>query len=531
MKQILSGSAFWRFLLQLRGWYQAGMIAGFFRMFRESYPFSRTRQAWDHFIGTPIFTSGSSLYARAVARIGRVLQRIGSIVEKSVAYRLCGAAAPAASRFLGGGIAGRICRFFGVRGFLIMAVALYLPLDYFLRNCVHIGVLSSLWDEGLMLIALVYVCWRKGMRRAPIGTRATPVDGYIFMFVGVSFFLMCAVSPYMGIAIDGLRAVVEYIFWFFLMIRLIEDDRDFAILYGTLVVMAALVGLHGIYQFIVATPIPSGWVSQTEQSVRTRVFSITGSPNIMGSFLVLFAPMVAGLAYYSKKMWVRVVSVCCTGIICLSIIFTFSKGAWGGLAVAVLVFSLYLDRRLIALMTVGGAGALLFVPSIANRITYLFTSDYAEASLRAGRMVRWATGKQLLYTSNPLLGFGLGRFGGAVAMQNQVIEQTETFHYFYMDNYYLKTLVEMGYIGLIFFLILLLGVVLWCLRSIGRTRRTDVHPLAVAMFAGMCGVLVHCYFENIFEVPYMVAYFWSLAAGILYLGYFRQKRYKKRDGV
>ena len=44
------------------------------------------------------------------------------------------------------------------------------------------------------------------------------------------------------------------------------------------------------------------------------------------------------------------------------------------------------------------------------------------------------------------------------------------------------------------------------------------------MFAGMCGVLVHCYFENIFEVPYMMAYFWSMAAAVMYLGYFRKRK-------
>ena len=226
-------------------------------------------------------------------------------------------------------------------------------------------------------------------------------------------------------------------------------------------------------------------------------------------------------------MWVKVLAVCGTGMMCMCCIFTFSKGAWGGLVVAVLVFAIFLDRRLIALMGVAGCGALLAIPSIANRITYMFTSDYAAASQRAGRMVRWATGLDLLHESNPLLGFGLGRFGGAVAMQNKIIEQNEEFSYFYMDNYYLKTLVEMGYVGLIAFIILLVGMSLWCLRSIGRTKlcETDrTRVLAVSLFSGMCGVMVHCYFENIFEVPYMMAYFWSMAAAVLYLGYFRKTR-------
>ena len=85
----------------------------------------------------------------------------------------------------------------------------------------------------------------------------------------------------------------------------------------------------------------------------------------------------------------------------------------------------------------------------------------------------------------------------------------------------------MGYLGLAFFILLLFGLVLWSLRSIGRTGYTKgdrTRVLAVSMFAGMCGVLVHCYFENIFEVPYMMAYFWSMAAAVMYLGYFRKRK-------
>lgn len=527
MKAIFFNSLLVRAILRLREWYHEGAIAGFFRCIAGAYPDSRFRQFWERFCAAPICTAANSRYARFMAALRRFVERLGDVAANSLIYRICLAVWKPVSTFLGGGLIGRACRFVGVRGLLLICLALYLPLDYAIRNYFPIAAVASIWDECMMLAAIAYILWHTAMRRAPVQSRATPVDAYLALFIGVGFFLMCAVSPNMGIAVDGYRAVVQYLLWFFLATRLIEDDRDFAIFYGTLVLMALIVAAHGIYQYIIAAPIPDSWVSDTEASVRTRVYSITGSPNIMGSLLVLFAPMVAGIAYYSKKMWVKVLAICATGMMCLCCIFTFSKGAWGGLVVAVVVFAIFLDRRLIALMSVAGAGALLAIPSIATRITYLFTADYAEASARAGRTVRWATGLDLLHSGNSWLGFGLGRFGGAVAMQNQVIEETETFEYFYMDNYYLKTLVEMGYIGLIFFIILLIGLVLWCLRSIGRTgyNQTDrTRVLAVSMFAGMCGVLVHCYFENIFEVPYMMAYFWSMAAAILYLGYFRKRR-------
>ena len=478
MKAIFFNSLLVRAVLRLREWYHEGAIAAFFRRIAGAYPDSRFRQFWDRFCAAPLCSAANSGYARLMAALRRFVERLGDAAANSLIYRICLAVWRPVSTFLGGGLIGRACRFFGVRGLLLICLALYLPLDYFVRNYIPIAVIGSVWDECFMLAAIAYILWHTAMKRAPIQPRTTPVDAYLLLFIGVGFFLMCAVSPDMGIAIDGYRAVVQYLFWFFIVTRLIEDDRDFAIFYGTLVVMALVVAAHGIYQYIVAAPMPASWVSQTEESVRTRVYSITGSPNIMGSLLVLFAPLVAGIAYYSKKMWVKVLAICATGMMCLCCIFTFSKGAWGGLAVAVIVFAIFLDRR-------------------------------------------------LLRHSDPLLGFGLGRFGGAVAMQNKVIEETDTFSYFYMDNYYLKTLVEMGYIGLFFFILLLIGMALWCLRSIGRTGYTQTdrtRVLAVSMFAGMCGVLLHCYFENIFEVPYMMAYFWSMAAAVLYLGYFRKRR-------
>ena len=530
MKEIFENSLFVQLLLHLRAWYHEGAIAGFFRRVREAYPYSRFRRFWESFCSAPLCTAANSGYARLIAALRRAAEHFGDLAAHSLIYRLCLAVWTRLARAASGGIVGRVCAFVGVRGLLLLCLAFYLPLDVLLRAGFLPGFIGSVWDECLMLAAFAYILWHTAMRRAPLSSRATPVDAYLLLFIGVGFFLMCVNAPYPSIALDGYRAVVQYLFWFFLVTRLIEDDRDFALFYGALVVMALAVALHGIYQYIVAAPMPASWISQTEESVRTRVYSITGSPNIMGSLLVLFAPLVAGIAYYFDRLWIKVLAICGTGIMCLCCIFTFSKGAWGGLAVAVLVFAVFLDRRLIALMGAAGAAALIAIPSIANRITYLFTSDYYLASQRAGRMVRWATGLDLLHESNPLLGFGLGRFGGAVAMQNKVIEETSTFSYFYMDNYYLKTLVEMGYLGLLFFIVLLVGLVLWCLRAIGRTANTPADRTrvpAVAMFAGMCGVLTHCYFENIFEVPYMMAYFWSMAAAVLYLGYFRKRRVKR----
>ena len=102
--------------------------------------------------------------------------------------------------------------------------------------------------------------------------------------------------------------------------------------------------------------------------------------------------------------------------------------------------------------------------------------------------------------------------------------------YFYLDNYYLKTLVETGYLGLSGFIIMLLGMIAASCRSICRTgkqwkaKQNRNYPLVCGMFCGLLGVLVHCFFENIFEEPYMMVYFWAIAAMIVYFGFLRDEK-------
>ena len=56
----------------------------------------------------------------------------------------------------------------------------------------------------------------------------------------------------------------------------------------------------------------------------------------------------------------------------------------------------------------------------------------------------------------------------------------------------------------------------------GKAKQSRNYPLVGGMFCGLCGVLVHCFFENIFEEPYMMVYFWAIAAMIVYFGFLRK---------
>lgn len=503
-------------------WYVSSVIGRMVSSLSSKYEESTTKKLFDRFVdrSSSVYTS---VYASLLAWLSMIAVKFGEffmpLLRNSLIYRVCCAVGRFLAKIWMGSIFGRITSRLGInfRRFVIILIALYLPIDYVIRTFIPIAILSSLWDELFFIASGAYIICRKisgKQNPSPNGerTRASVLDMPILFFCAIGFALMCMNSPIMSIAIDGYRATIQYMLWFFVIIRLMDDEEDAIMLEFTIALVGLGMAIHGIYQYIVAVPIPAGWVSQSEVGVRTRAFSITGSPNILGSYMVMTAPIFAGLAYRFRSTKAKVLMWTAVMLECLCVLVTFSRGAWVGMVVAVLIFAILLDRRLFGLLAFAASGAMM-VPQVANRILYLFTDDFAQASAVGGRALRWNFGYSTM-RANPLLGFGLGRFGGAVAMQNKVLEETEAFKYFYMDNYYLKIGTEMGYTGLIAFIILVAALVIFGFRAVMRMKRErpSFFPAAVGIYSGLCGVLVHCYFENIFEVPYMMGLFWALAA-------------------
>ena len=57
-------------------------------------------------------------------------------------------------------------------------------------------------------------------------------------------------------------------------------------------------------------------------------------------------------------------------------------------------------------------------------------------------------------------------------------------------------------------------------RACARTARTKNKPLCAGMLAGLVGVLVHSFFESLWEEPYMMALFFAVAGMLIFTGFF-----------
>ena len=411
----------------------------------------------------------------------------------------------------------------------------YAVVDYILRT--FVSAFAGLWDEAFFL-GLVCLClWKWAVHNRDCkGIVFSPMDIPIFGFIATMVFVYLVNSPDPVIALEGLRVIIQYVLWYYVAVRLIKNKRKAVSVSKIFVLIVGVMALHGILQFIVGVEMPAGWVDQNEAGVRTRVYSILTSPNIFGSLLTLGAPVALGIAFGERR---RSKQLFYFGIACamiMSLLFTFSRGAWIGFAVAFAVYVLIKDKRLLIPGIVAAVIVVVAVPSVGNRITYMLSPEYIESSLRGGRLVRWITGARIL-SFFPTFGVGLGHFGGAVAMNHGLStlldgEYTETF---YMDNNYLKIAVETGIVGITAMLALMYCVIINSLRTVSMQKEKRMKELTTGITAGLTGVIVHNCVENVFEVPLMCTVFWLFVGVIMSIWYNehkrRQRTHKKLRGT
>ncbi len=387
------------------------------------------------------------------------------------------------------------------------------------------GGISSIWDE-LFLIGLVCLWGVKWIRsRDEDNFKVTPVDFPLFLFISAMLICLVLNSSDFSVGVEGFRAIVQYMLWYFVVIQLVKGESSAKSVTLCFVLIVGVLALYGVYQYAVGVEMPSGWVDQNEAGVRTRVFSIFTSPNIFGSLLTMAIPMAVSLALVTKKTLSRIFFILMTVIMLASLVFTFSRGAWIGFMLAAGIYILLKDKRFIIPAVILAVLVVVAVPSVGDRISYMLSPEYIESSLRGGRLVRWLTGLEIL-KNNLFLGVGLGHFGGAVAMNNGMkylvgYTWTDTF---YMDNNMLKMAVESGLLGFGAFAVLLYSVVINSFRTIKLASTKTAKELSTGIMAGLCGVIAHNFFENVFETPMMTSLFWLFTAVIMSIWYEENKK-------
>ncbi len=239
---------------------------------------------------------------------------------------------------------------------------------------------------------------------------------------------------------------------FFLLVNLLDTRARLRSILKLVVVWGAVLALDAIYSF------RSGQFTNNEHRIQGLVSGIFGNPNDLAIALNLLIPLAAALALNSRG-WKRLFYVACAVVMGLGVVATFSRGGFLGLlaAGAVLLWKIGRGKRTAAAMgvlLVSGVFLTLMPSDYGNRLSTILASDQDKtgSSQERHELLKRAASVAL---HHPVTGVGIGNFHIYSIREKSA------------HNAYLEVAAELGALGLLAYLVLILAP----LHSMRRVER------------------------------------------------------------
>ncbi|MBQ8577587.1 MAG: O-antigen ligase family protein [Clostridia bacterium] len=355
----------------------------------------------------------------------------------------------------------------------------------------------------MFLIACFFVKYLRGKRTVRVGW----LDLTVILFMAAMLFAgLFSASP-----ADSVYPVMVFLCFmcgYFLVVNLIRSAEWIDRCLWAVLSSAVLVALYGIYQNFF-TVVDTTW-QDTEMfsDISGRVVSTLENPNVLAEYLIMILPVALAGFLISPKASQKLCYLFVGGILGACLIFTWSRGAWLGLLIAVMVFLLMYSKKV---MVVGlfGVLAVPFLPfvlpdSILNR--FLSIGNLGDTST-SYRVHIWE-GVLSMLGDHFLGGIGVGTEVFGEVYPRYALSGIESAPH--SHNLYLQILVETGILGFALFLVFLFTFAKRNFTFYAKPLPQRERVLSAALFCGILAVLAQGMTDYIWYNYRVFLVFWLL---------------------
>ena len=363
----------------------------------------------------------------------------------------------------------------GISGYTLLTIVLFLAAiaTLTINHVLQRAVLASIRRSGMVVLMFsVLWAWR----------------------------LMCDITGiHAGSSISG--TIIDFLYlgsWFISGIIIFSDERTRSALPYIVALCAIIAGLFGYIEYSTGTPVSqlfgfSRFATGDTYALETinrdlaragesRIRSLYSHPLVYGQMMAGLAPFALHLLF-RPRWWNKLLGLLSGGAILMSVALSNARSPLIVLAVAAVVFgALFLfdlrNKARLFLAVFCALGALLFVPVAMLSVEQLTQGRTAEESVSStARSTQWDRGTTALHES-PFTGFGKGS-----ALEYAATLSGGSLLRASVDNYYLTFAVENGYVGLVFFFLLLATMSFTGLRVVYSARTEPLRSLNCACTA------------------------------------------------
>jgi O-antigen ligase/Tfp pilus assembly protein PilF len=340
-----------------------------------------------------------------------------------------------------------------------------------------------------------------------------------------AYVLICVLSivlgkyPFLGIK-GFVFKLLEGVFIYFVFIESMNTKRRLRIFLAIFSMSMALISFDGIFQYLARIdfihfhPVLDG-----------RVTASFKHANDFGGYLVSILPIILSLSIIyrfqrvtyenvlgaSVSQWGFLSTVyfryCMAGLFLMALAslgFTFSRGAWLGFAVSLLVLGMRRPKILLFVFVMLISFMAVFIPKMMTERTTNTVMGFFNSS---SRDVYWNSALNLIVKS-PFIGHGLNAYTPA-AVANNLSWQG------YPHNCYLQIAAETGLFGLVAFLWIFIRLFRVVFQRSGQIQDFFSRDAILGVSAALAGFLVHSFFDTAMYSVQLSSLMWILMGIII----------------
>ncbi|MBQ3064953.1 MAG: O-antigen ligase family protein [Clostridia bacterium] len=394
-----------------------------------------------------------------------------------------------------------------VLGF-IMALLFYKIPEF---GVISILFLAPFLPTMLLVVLMMYlilcflVKYLRGKRTLTFGW----IDVCVLLFMCIFFFAgIFSAKP--SASLPPILVFTCFMCGYFLVVNLIRSKEWIHRAVFSVLSSAVIVSLYGIYQNFFTT-VNSQWQDTSMFSdISGRVVSTLENPNVLAEYLIMVLPITVALFFCVRKFSQKLLCLFVGGTLGACLIFTWSRGAWLGLMLALMIFLLMYSKKVM----VCGLFGILAIPFLP----FVLPESILNRFLSIGNLLDTSTSYRVHIwegTINMLHDHFIGGIGVGVDVFQTVyppyalsgIEQAPHSH-----NLYLQILVETGILGLLVFLVFLIVFAKLHFSYYIKPFPSPRKYLAASLFCGILAVLAQGMTDYIWYNYRVFLVFWLLLA-------------------
>ena len=334
---------------------------------------------------------------------------------------------------------------------------------------------------------------------------ARPREIHLILLLCLAAFLSMPLADNPGEAYGTFTDVLlKAILIFIVIVNVMRTERRFKLLVWLAFAVSIYLSVNAVNDYMNGV-FREGTAYNNNQRIGGAIRGLFGNSNDLALHLVTMVPIAVGLAFASKGVFRRLCYLGFAGMFVAAIVVTFSRGAFIGLLVAMLVLARKIGRKNKILSTgalvVSISAVLIFAPaSYSGRLSTIFStaSDATGSSSQRTEILKRSIWVTLRY---PLFGVGVGNF------------HHKSVHELVTHNAYTQVSSEMGIPAMIVYVMLMIYPMRRLRRIEAETlddpARRKFHYWAIGVQASIVAYMVSSFFGSVayqWYIYYLVGY-------------------------